>query len=165
MFYNYIKIAYRNLLRYKFISLINISGLAIGFTCCLLIVAYIVNELSYDRFNPKANQIFRVTRSFHSDKGVVSLKLSSVAPPFGPLMKNEYPDITNMTRLLQLGNVSMKYGDKIFNERGVYAADENFLSFFPARVLKGDPKTALQEPGTVMLSDELAKKYFGEKIR
>jgi putative ABC transport system permease protein len=163
MFYNYLKIAYRNLLRYKFISMINIAGLAIGFTCCLLIVAYIINELNYDRFNPKASQIYRVARSFHSDKGVVSLKLSSVAPPFGPLLQNDFPDIKKMTRLLGMGNVSMKYEDKIFNERGVYAADENFLEFFPAKVLKGDSRTALRDPGTIMLSDELAKKYFGDK--
>ncbi|MET0299398.1 MAG: ABC transporter permease, partial [Flavitalea sp.] len=89
MLFNYLKIAYRSLLKFKFISFINISGLAIGFTCCLLIVTYIINEISYDRSNPDAERIYRVTRDFHSDKGVMQLRLASVAPPFGPLIKND----------------------------------------------------------------------------
>ena len=163
MLYNYLKIAYRSLLKYKFISFINISGLAIGFTCCLLIVAYILNEISYDRSNPKADQIYRVTRSFHSDKGVVSLHLSSVAPPFGPLLVNEFPDIQKMTRLLNLGTTAMKYEDKNFNEVNVFAADENFFSFFNVDVIKGDSKSALTDPASIMLSEDVAKKYFGSQ--
>ena len=163
MLYNYLKIAYRSLLKYKFISFINISGLAIGFTCCLLIVAYILNEISYDRSNPKAEQIYRVTRSFHSDKGVVSLHLSSVAPPFGPLLVNDFPDIKKMTRLLNLGTTAMKYEDKNFNEANVFAADENFFSFFNVDVIKGDSKSALTDPASIMLSEDVAKKYFGSQ--
>jgi len=163
MLYNYLKIAYRSLLKYKFISFINISGLAIGFTCCILIVAYILNEISYDRSNPKADQIYRVTRSFHSDKGVVSLHLSSVAPPFGPLLVNEFPDIQKMTRLLNLGTTAMKYEDKNFNEVNVFAADENFFSFFNVDVIKGDSKSALTDPASIMLSEDVAKKYFGSQ--
>jgi putative ABC transport system permease protein len=163
MLYNYLKIAYRNLLKYKFISFINVSGLAIGFTCCLLIVGYIINETSYDRSNPDAEQIYRVNRSFHNDKGVVSLKLASVAPPFGPLLLNDFPDIQKMTRMLGLGNTAMKYGDKNFIEARVFAADENFFSFFNVEVLKGDSHTALNDPACVMLSEELALKYFGNE--
>jgi putative ABC transport system permease protein len=163
MLYNYLKIAYRSLLKYKFISFINVSGLAIGFTCCLLIVGYILNEISYDRSNPKANDIYRVSRKFHSDKGVLSLQLASVAPPFGPLLINEYPDIQKMTRVLNIGNPAMKYGDKNFNEKEVYAADENFFSFFNVKVVKGDSKTALNQPGALMLSEEVAEKYFGNQ--
>jgi putative ABC transport system permease protein len=161
MLYNYLKIAYRSLLKYKFISLINVSGLAIGFTCCLLIVGYILNEISYDRKNPEADQIYRVTRTFHSDKGVVSLKLASVAPPFGPLLVNDFPDIQKMTRVLALGNSAMKYGEKNFNESQVFAADENFIDFFKVDVLKGDSRSALNEPASIMLSEEVARKYFG----
>ncbi|MHA4842668.1 ABC transporter permease [Flavitalea antarctica] len=163
MLYNYLKIAYRSLLKYKFISFINVSGLAIGFTCCLLIVGYILNEISYDRSNPRAKDIYRVSRKFHSDKGVISLQLASVAPPFGPLLVNEYPDIQKMTRVLNIGSPAMKYGDKNFNETQVYAADENFFDFFNVKVVKGDSKTALNEPGTFMLSEEIAEKYFGKQ--
>ena len=163
MLYNYLKIAYRNLLKHKFISFINLSGLAIGFTCCLLIVAYILNEISYDRSNPRAKDIYRVSRSFHSDKGVTSLRLASVAPPFGPLLANEYPDIQKMTRMLNLGSTAMKFGDKNFNEKKVFAADENFFSFFTVDVIKGDSHSALSDPNSVMLSDEVATKYFGSK--
>ncbi|HTF28272.1 MAG TPA: FtsX-like permease family protein, partial [Flavitalea sp.] len=109
------------------------------------------------------NQIYRVTRSFHSDKGVVSLHLSSVAPPFGPLLVNDFPDIKKMTRLLNLGTTAMKYEDKNFNEVNVFAADENFFSFFSVDVLKGDSKSALTDPASVMLSEDVAKKYFGSQ--
>src|SRR6266699_2154511 len=85
MIRNYLKIAFRNLMKYKFISFINLFGLTVGLTCCLLIVAYIFNELSYDKFNEKAERIYRVTRSFNTNDGVQVLHLSSVAPPAGPL--------------------------------------------------------------------------------
>jgi putative ABC transport system permease protein len=163
MLYNYLKIAYRSLLKYKFISFINVSGLAIGFTCCLLIVGYILNEISYDRSNPRAKDIYRVSRTFHSDKGVISLQLASVAPPFGPLLVNDYPDIQKMTRVLSFGSSAMKYGDKNFNERQVFAADENFFDFFNVKVIRGDSKTALNEPGSIMLCEEVAEKYFGKQ--
>ncbi len=163
MLYNYVKIAYRSLLKHKFTSLINIAGLAIGFTCCLLIVAYILNEVSYDRTNPRSADIYRVTRTFHSDKGVTSLKLSSVAPPFGPLLVSEYPDIEKMTRMLGLGSMAFRFGEKIFTEEDAFAADENFFDFFTTDIVSGDRKSALAEPGTIMLSEEVAKKYFGNE--
>ena len=83
MIRNYLKIAIRNLLRYRFISFINLFGLTVGLTCCLLITTYILNELSYDKYNKNADNIYRVTRSFNNSDGVVSLTLSTVAPPFG----------------------------------------------------------------------------------
>jgi putative ABC transport system permease protein len=126
-------------------------------------VSYILNETSYDRSNPAANQIYRVTRSFHSDKGVVSLNLPCVAPPFGPLLVNDFPDIKKMTRMLPLGTSSMKYGDKNFNETEIFAADENFFSFFKVDVVKGDARTALTDPSSIMLSEEVAHKYFGNQ--
>jgi putative ABC transport system permease protein len=78
----YLKIAVRNLMKYKFTSFINLFGLTVGLTCCLLILVYIVNELSYDRFNEKADRIYRVTRSFYSVSGTLSFNLAAVAPPF-----------------------------------------------------------------------------------
>jgi putative ABC transport system permease protein len=74
MIKNYIKIAFRNLRKYKFISFINVFGLAIGLTCCLLITTYVINELSYDRYNKNAENIYRVTRSFNNSEGIVSLR-------------------------------------------------------------------------------------------
>ena len=89
----YLKIALRNLMKYKFISFINLFGLTVGITCCLLITAYIINEKSYDRFNPKASQIYRVTRSFNTLDGAVNLHLSSRGTSVGPLLQHEFPDI------------------------------------------------------------------------
>ena len=117
MIRNYLKIAIRNLLRYRFISFINLFGLTIGLTCCLLITTYILNELSYDKYNTNADNIYRVTRSFNNSEGVVSLNLSTVAPPFGYYLPTDFPEIKKMTRLLRYGPTPMKYKDKIFNEK------------------------------------------------
>src|ERR1051325_11726063 len=103
MLKNYFKIAWRNLAKYKFISFINLFGLTVRLTCCLLIIAYIFNELSYDTFNDKARRIYRVTRSFNTPDGVEVLHLGAVAPPAGPLLKNDFPDIEKMTRSVSNG--------------------------------------------------------------
>src|SRR3546814_6424597 len=104
MIQNYIKIAWRNLNKYKFISFINLFGLTVGLTCCLLITAYLLNELSYDRYNTHADNIYRVERTFlNSETGAVSLKLGAVAPPFGPLLQNDFKDIKAVTRILPSG--------------------------------------------------------------
>src|SRR5438045_5347657 len=101
MIKNYFKLAFRNLLRHKFTSFINLSGLTIGLTCCLLITTYILNELSYDRYNTNADNIYRVTRDFNNENGVVSLRLSTISPPFGYYLPNDFPEIQKMTRLLE----------------------------------------------------------------
>jgi len=163
MIRNYLKIAVRNLLRYRFISFINLFGLTVGLTCCLLITTYILNELSYDKYNKNAGNIYRVTRSFNNSEGVVSLTLSTVAPPFGYYLPTDFPEIKKMTRLFDLGTTPMKYKDKIINEKSVFVADEYLFDVFTVKVLKGNPKTALSDPFSVMLSEETAKKYFGNE--
>lgn len=163
MLRNYFKIAWRNLMKYKFISFINLFGLTVGVTCCLLITIYIVNELSYDRYNKNAENIYRVTRSFNNADGVVSLNLSTVSPPFGYYFPTDFPEIVKMTRMLNNGRTPLKYKDKLINEPNVYFADENLFDVFTLKVLKGNPKTALKEPFSVMMSEETAKKYFGNE--
>jgi putative ABC transport system permease protein len=163
MIKNYFKIAIRNLLKYKFISFINLFGLTIGLTCCLLITTYILNELSYDKYNEKAKSIYRVTRSFNNDNGVVSLTLSTISPPFGYYFPTDFPEIKKMTRLLENGPIPARYNDKIINERGMYFADENLFDVFSLKMVKGNPKTALSDPFSIMLTEETAKKYFGDE--
>jgi putative ABC transport system permease protein len=163
MIKNYLRSALRNITRHKFISFINIFGLTVGLSCCLLIVVYVINETSYDKFNANADDIYRVTRSFNTPDGVETLHLGAVAPPFGPLLKNEFSDIKKVTRILSNGSTSLRYKDKLFNERGSYFADENFFDFFSVKTIHGDPKTALKEPFTLMLTPELARKYFGNE--
>ena len=163
MIKNYFKIAWRNLVKYKFISFINLFGLTVGLTCCLLITTYILNELSYDRYNKNAENIYRVTRSFNNKDGVVSLNLSTISPPFGYYFPTDFPEIQKMTRLLNNGTTPLKYKEKLINEPDVYFADENLFDVFTLKVLEGDPKTALKEPFSVMMSEDVAKKYFGNE--
>src|SRR5450432_4398658 len=163
MIKNYLKIAWRNLMKYKYISFINLFGLTVGLTCCLLIATYIVNELSFDSYNKNAENVYRMTRSFNNAEGVVSLQLSTVSPPFGYYLPTDFPEIKKMTRLIDNGTTPLKYKDKLINESDVYFADENLFDVFTLEVLKGDPKTALREPFSVMLSEEAARKYFGSE--
>jgi putative ABC transport system permease protein len=162
MFRNYLTIALRNLRKHRFTSFINLFGLTVGFTCCWLIAAYILHETSYDTYNSKASRTYRVARTFNNPDGVVTLKLSAVAPPFGPLLQNYFPDIEKATRLLPNGRTPVKSGEKIFNENNVFFADENFFSVFDVKTTKGNPASALSDPYTVMLSEPLARKYFGD---
>src|SRR6476660_6207010 len=163
MIKNYFKIAWRNLMKYKFISFINLFGLMVGLTCCLLITTYILNELSYDRYNKNADNIYRITRSFNNQEGVVSLKLSTISPPFGYYLPTDFPEIQKMTRLLDNGITPLRYKDKLINEQSVFFADENLFDVFTIKVLKGNPKTALSGPFSAMLTEETAKKYFGNE--
>src|SRR5688572_15160229 len=131
MLFNYLKIAVRNLLKYRFISFINLFGLTVGLTCCLLILTYILNELSYDRYHDQYKRIYRVTRSFNDpETGAIGLNLSTISPPFGPRLLSTFPEIEKMTRLLRRGNTPVRFGDKMFNESDFYWADENIFDFF-----------------------------------
>src|SRR5215207_6843169 len=163
MIRNYLKIAFRNLMKYKFISFINLFGLTIGLACCLLIVSYILNEVSSDRYNPYADRTYRITRNFHNEQGIPSLHLAAIAPPFGPALKTAFPEIEKMTRLLSNGNTSFVYDEKKFYENRVYFADEQLTDVFKVSVLKGNPKKALAQPYSIMITDEIAKKYFGNE--
>jgi putative ABC transport system permease protein len=164
MIYNYLKIAIRNLLKYKFISFINLFGLTTGIACCLLILTYIINELSYDKYHDHADRVYRVTRSFRNpETGIVSLNLGTVAPPFGPLLVNDFPEIQKITRLLPNGTAAVRYQEKMFNEDDVYWADNHLFEFFKVKVVKGNPAKALADPYSIMLTEEIAKKYFGNE--
>src|SRR5213080_3788535 len=124
MIRNYLKIALRNLGKYKFISFINLFGLTIGLTCCFLILSYILHEVSYDRFQPDANRVYRVTRSFNDPQtGAINLNLSTVAPPFGPLIQNDFKEVEDMTQVLSNGTSAIRYEEKMFNEKNTYFAD------------------------------------------
>lgn len=149
-------------MKYRFISFINLFGLTVGLTCCFLILAYIINELSYDKYSENADRIYRVTRSFNNpETGALSLNLGAVAPPVGPLLQNDFKEIEKITRLLQNGSTPITYEEKMFNEPNVYWADENVIDFFKVDVEKGNQKKALLDPFSVMMTDDVAKKYFG----
>jgi putative ABC transport system permease protein len=162
MIKNYFKIAWRNLKRNKFISFINLFGLTVGLCCCLLITVYILNELSFDRYNKNADNVYRIERTFlNAETGALSLELGAVAPPFAPLLQNDYKEIKKITRILPAGTSAIKYGQNIFNQDNVFFADENLFDLFDFKVTKGNPAKSLNDPYSVMLTEETAKKYFG----
>lgn len=160
MFQNYIKIAIRNLLRHKSFSFINLFGLSSGLACCLLIGLYIWNELSFDRYHEKADRIWRISRKFYNKDGSQQLHLGHLAPPFGPLLKTDFPDMEEVTRLLQT-NTTVRIGEQFFSEDQMFYAEPNVFNVFDIPLRSGNPAAALNEPYSVMLNETTAKKYFG----
>jgi len=163
MIKNYLRSAIRNIARHPFISFINIFGLTVGLTCCLLILAYIINERSYDKYNKNVNDIYRVTRIFYTSPGVENLHLSAVAPPFGPLLQTAFPDIKKMTRVYPNGTTALRYKEKLFNENNTVFADENFFDLFTIPIIKGDAHQSLKESYSLMMTPAMAQKYFGNE--
>jgi putative ABC transport system permease protein len=160
MIKSYIKIAWRNLMNKKVFSFINIIGLSAGMACFILITAFVLDELSYDRYAPNANQIYRVGLHLAGDHPT---DFPMVDNAVGPGIKNALPGIEDATRLANWNNVFIKYGDKQFKEPFISVVDANFLDVFAIPFLEGDIKTALKEPNTVVISEAIAKKYFGNE--
>jgi len=163
MLKNYLKIALRNLLRHKGYSLINILGLAVGMASCILILLYVHDELSYDKYHEKADQIYRVTREWFNSDGTSSLHLGHVAPPIGPLLKNDFSDIRQMVRITDGNNPLIRHQDKVFQEERFYFADPNIFEIFTLPLLKGDPQNVLADPNGVVITPAMARKYFGDE--
>ena len=161
MFRNYFKVALRNLYRYKGFSLINILSLAIAVTGCLLIGLFVWDEMQYDKFVKDGSNIYRIYNKRTSTTGTSA---SSNTPPiFAPYIQQNYPGIVETTRLLMWpGKMLMESGEKQgYEEKGIIA-DSTFFSMFPLRFKAGDAKTALQGIRSVVLTEALSKKYFGD---
>ncbi|THU34845.1 FtsX-like permease family protein [Niastella caeni] len=159
MLRNYFKIAFRNLWRHRVFSFINIMGLTVGMTACFLIFLYVRFELSYDSFHPKADRIYRVVADIKTPTEV--LKSNGPAWAVGPHVQLDFPEVEAFTRV-HFDNLLFRKGDIKFNEEGVVWADSAFFNIFGFRLLKGDARTALMQPFTVVLSETAAKKYFGK---
>lgn len=160
MLQNYFKLALRNIRKYKFFSAINILGMSIGITACLLILLYIVDELSYDRFHANADRIYQV--GLHAKIGDQDINTANTCPPMAETLVKEVPGVEQATRIAQFwGTPTLKYEDKVFTEERIFHADSNFFNFFSFKLVEGDPNTALQEPNTLVLTESIAKKYFG----
>jgi putative ABC transport system permease protein len=161
MLKNYFKIAWRNLMRNKAFSIINIFGLAIGIAVCLVIILFVYDELSYDRFNKKADQIVRVT--FGGKLSGEVMKEAVVMAPVAQTLKHDYPEVLEATRLQKNDPTKINYKDKTFDNEITCAVDSNFFSVFTLPIVKGDPKTVLMEPNTIVITEEAARKYFGDE--
>lgn len=143
----------------KAFSFINIVGLAMGMTCCLLIAAFVSDELSYDRYPAQANQIHRVELDLTENGGITNF--SNVDAAVGPGIQAAFPEVLASTRLLPWGQVFMRYQTKQFKEQAIAMADSNFLELFSIPLLEGNVKTALKEPGSLVVTKAFAQKYFG----
>lgn len=151
MLRNYLKIALRNLWKYKEYTLINTISLCVGITCSMLILLFVRYELGYDRYHTKADSIYRVELN----------EWASTPAGLGPFMKTNYPAVRDAIRFFRANNKPViRYGDKTFTENGFLFADSAVFNIFDFTLIEGDPETALNDPNSLVISEEMARKYF-----
>ncbi|NIM12552.1 MAG: FtsX-like permease family protein [Candidatus Aminicenantes bacterium] len=158
MFKNYLKVALRNILRHKVYSLVNILGLTIGIAAVILILLYVQYEFSFDRFHEKYDRIYRITRG-GSHEGSSPAVLTP--KPLAPALMDEFPEIISAVRVKLRRNMLVSYGEKNFIEKRFFFTDPGIFKIFSFKLVKGNPETALKEPYSIILSEQSAKKYFG----
>jgi putative ABC transport system permease protein len=161
MLTNYFKSALRMLTKHKTFSIINIAGLSIGIAVCFVIMLFVQDELSFDRFNKNADRIVRIVFKANINGGKIFE--SNVMPPVASAMKNDYPEVQEATRLQQAGTPKISYKDKTLKEDQMAFVDPDFFSVFTLPFIEGDAKTALQEPNTIVITRSMAQKYFGSE--
>jgi putative ABC transport system permease protein len=163
MIANYLRISFRNIFKRKGYSLLNIAGLTIGMSCCLLIFHYVSYEKSYDTFEPNSKQIVRVRLDSYQ-QGVLAYKSATSYPAIGPTMKKDFPEVQNFCRLIDDNLLlSNDAANKKFTENKGYYADPSAVDMFNIQLTKGNPQTALNSPDKIILSESTAKKYFGNE--
>jgi putative ABC transport system permease protein len=167
MILNYLKVALRSILRNKLVAFINIAGLALAMACAILIYLFISDETSYEKYHTNADRMYRVTRSFHSPEGEVNLHLANVAPPIGPLLKNDFGEIEVLARTISFdvvigleedGQLKMSH-----TEDQAFLAEPDIFKIFDIEIKAGDPVKSLARPFTIMLSENAAKRYFNSE--
>ncbi len=161
MLKNYFNIAVRNLWKNKSFSFINILGLSIGISVCFIIMVFVQDELSYDRFNEKADRIVRVVFKANINGGKINE--SNVMPPTAQALKNDYPEVKEATRLRISGRPKITYGDKTFKEAEFAFVDASFFNVFTLPFIKGDAKTALLQTNTLVITKDMANRFFGSQ--
>ncbi len=161
MIKNYLTIALRNILRHKGYAVINISGLAIGIACCMVIFLFVRSELNYDRFHKNGERIFRVLR--HASGDGADRKIGVTSAPFATALLTDFPnDVEDAVRVMPNDGL-VTFGEKSFRERRFYFADKNFFDFFSYPLLVGQLAEVLSEPTDVVVSKTMAEKYFGDE--
>lgn len=157
--WNYLKIGFRRMKLQKGFSIINIAGLALGMACCLLIFRYVQYELSYENFHERADGIYRIVWE-HLASGN---HYRTTPSPLAPKLKEDVPGIKNIVRWGDKSESTVRHGDKVFSEDKIIGADPTILTAFTFPVSHGDAKTALQKPGSIILTEAMANKYFGNQ--
>ena len=158
MFKNYLKTTFRNATRHRGYSFINLAGLAIGMACTLLILLWVKDELSYDRFHENGKDIYRIMS--YGTKYMTE-GFDGTPAPLAPVIKEEVPGIQNYARFSDIPKLVFKYADKVFYETRGLIADPSIFEIFTFPFVQGDSKTALSEPLDIVITETMAKKYFG----
>jgi putative ABC transport system permease protein len=165
MIKNYFKVAWRNILRNKTTSVINIGGLSVGIAAALLILIFIQGELHYDKFHKDSNRIFQVV--LNGNMNGQEFWGGNTPPPVGAALTNNIPEIESYTRFYKPADIVVRYEEYgrsiFFTEKNVLAVDSNFLQVFGFEILEGDAAAALMKPGSVVITENMAKKYFGDQ--
>ena len=159
MIRNYLRLAVKHVKKQKAFSFINILGLTVGISCCLMIFLFILNEFSYDNFHRNGKNIYRVMRVAYNNG--VKREIPYLSPPYGPALVNDYPDAVQKQVRVMRDNDLISYNNISFNEKNVYLTDINFFEFFDFHLTNGNPATVLKDPNSIVLTRATAKKYFG----
>jgi putative ABC transport system permease protein len=162
MFQNYIKTALRNMKKFKGYAFINIAGLAIGIACCILILLWVRDELSFDNFHEKADSLYRVVEQQYYAGGEL-FPVAVTPAPLAPALKDEIPEVVDAMRITQSPRLLIRYGERMFYESDIALADPSLFAMFSFRLIKGDPQTALNKINSIVLSESMAEKYFGDE--
>lgn len=170
MLRHYFQIALRNLLKRKFYTLINVAGLAIGMTCCILISIYLYHERSYDQYHTKRERIYRLVQTFRSVEqgttpGAPSPQDYQVwgCAPVGPALQTDFPQIEKVVQFMSPASLLLQYGDKRFQQENLLFMDSTAFDVFSWKMIYGDPHTALTAPYSIVLTKAVAQKLFGNK--
>ena len=158
---NFFIVAFRNIIRQKLYSIINILGLTIGIAAGIMLLLYVQDELNYDGMHSLKDQIYRVNTIASVQD--TELNVAQTMSPMGPVLINDYPEVVNFVRIRTIDRELIKKEDLQFYEQDFYLADSTFFDIFDIQLLKGNPKTALGAPQTIVLSESVARKYFGEE--
>lgn len=161
MILNYLKVTWRNIQKHKSFSLINILGLAASMSVCLLIMLFIIDQRSYDRFHEHADRIYRVDSNFKSSSNEAPSLYATSPADLANLLEENFPSVDKAVKIRGGYNGEIRVGDKTFNLEGLFT-DGDFFQIFDFELIKGDSQTALSEPGSIILSPESAKKLFGD---
>jgi putative ABC transport system permease protein len=163
MIRNYLKVAFRNLLKHKGYAFINILGLAVGIGASVLILLYIINEMSYDKFHENAYRTYRITADW-SNKG--DSRIHQLGTPYilAKTIRENYPQVEAITQIAgPMGDVIVRYRDTAFKETDAFCAEPSFFDVFGFPLLKGSPEASLKDPNMMVITESLAKKYFGDE--
>jgi putative ABC transport system permease protein len=162
MFKNYLITGWRNILRSKGFSLLNIAGLAVGLAVCLLILLYVRAETSYDAYHTHVDRIYRVQNAWLKPDGSIQGEFATLAPSFAILLRNDFPEIERLARTWNPNGLVVKAGEKTFTEERFFFAEPEIFDILALPFVQGDPATALKDVGGIVLSRTTARRYFGD---